>query len=94
MMPTRRQRIVELLRQRQRTPSGLAEDVDASVEAVHDDLEHVAESLEGTEERLLVAPPECRECGFDGFHDKIAPSKCPECKSEHLGEAVFVVEEV
>ncbi len=92
-MPTRRQRIKDYLRGVQGTPSEIAKEVDASVKAVHDDLEHVAESLEETEETLLVAPPECMECGFDDFDDKVAPSKCPDCKSEQLSEAVFVVEE-
>ncbi|MFW5929976.1 MAG: transcriptional regulator [Halobacteriota archaeon] len=92
-MPTTRERIVDVLRGREATPSEIAEEVDASVEQVHRDLEHVAASLEGSDERLLVAPPECRECGFGDFDDKIAPSKCPDCKSERLLESVFTVVE-
>lgn len=92
-MPTRRERIVGLLRDREATPSEIAEAVDSSVDEVLDDLEHVAASLEDTDERLLVAPPECMDCGFTEFDDKISPSKCPDCKSERLEEPVFVVVE-
>ncbi len=93
LMPTTRERIVDLLRGREAPPSEIAGRVDASVKEVQEHLEHVAASLEGTGERLLVAPPECRECGFTGFDDRISPSKCPECRSERLGEPVFVVVE-
>jgi len=54
-------------------------------------VEHVSRSVEGDAE-LLVAPPECRDCGFDGFDDPInQPSRCPECKSERIEEPAFVI---
>jgi predicted Zn-ribbon and HTH transcriptional regulator len=84
---TRRERIVELLADRVATPSGLAAELDATPEAVVDDLEHVARSLDSGESELLVAPPACRDCGFDGFDDPLnRPSRCPECRSESVDE--------
>jgi predicted Zn-ribbon and HTH transcriptional regulator len=42
---------------------------------------------------LLVAPPECRDCGFTDFHDLVnRPSRCPECKSEGVEEPAFRIE--
>jgi predicted Zn-ribbon and HTH transcriptional regulator len=86
-MPTRRERIAGLLRGRALTPSQLAAELDATPEVIVDDLEHVARSLNGEGGELLVAPPTCRECGFDGFDDRLnRPSRCPECKNESIAE--------
>ena len=63
--------------------------------AVHDHLRHVARSVTGSEgdEQFLVAPPTCRDCGFDDFDDPLtAPSRCPECRSENLDPAAFKIE--
>ncbi len=86
-MPTRRERIASLLRNRALTPSQLAGELDATPELIVDDLEHVARSLDGKGGELLVAPPTCRECGFDGFDDRLnRPSRCPECRNESIAE--------
>lgn len=92
-METTRQRIADALREQPHTASELSARVGVPTAAVHEHVRHVAKTLEGTDEQLLVAPPECTDCGFDGFDDPLgAPSKCPECKSEALSEAVFTVE--
>ena len=84
---TRRERIVELLAERVVTPSGLAAELDATPATVVTDLEHVARSLDPEKGELLVAPPTCRDCGFDGFDDPLnRPSRCPECRSESVTE--------
>ncbi len=86
-MQTRRERIADLLTGRAFTPSELAAELDATPEAVVDDLEHVARSLDSADGELLVAPPACRDCGFDGFdHPLNRPSRCPECRSESVAE--------
>ena len=86
-MPTRRERIAELLSGTPMTPSELADELDATPAAIVDDLEHVARSVESGDGRLLVAPPTCRDCGFDGFDDPLnRPSRCPECRSESIAE--------
>jgi hypothetical protein len=42
-----------------------------------------------------VAPPECAHCGFADFDDPVNhPSRCPDCRSENLTEAVFKIDEV
>ena len=57
-------------------------------------VRHVARSLEGSgDERLLVAPPACRDCGFTDFDDLVnRPSRCPECRSEAIDEPAFRIE--
>jgi len=59
---------------------------------VYEHLEHVAQSVDG-DEQFLVAPPECRNCGFDGFDDPLNyPSRCPDCKDEAIAEPTFTIE--
>lgn len=89
---TTRQRIADVLRERPATPSGLAREFDLTAGGVLTHVEHIASSLDGTGEELLVAPPECTECGFDGFDNLLnRPSRCPECKSESVEEPAFQV---
>jgi predicted Zn-ribbon and HTH transcriptional regulator len=90
---TTRQRIADHLRETADTPSGLAEIFDLTAAAALDHVSHLAQSLAGADEELLVRPPECRDCGFDGFDDLLnRPSRCPECKSESVADPVFTIE--
>ncbi|ESS07268.1 MAG: putative transcriptional regulator containing an HTH domain fused to a Zn-ribbon [uncultured archaeon A07HB70] len=89
---TTRQRVVDALRDGPATVSELSTRVGAPRSALYDHLRHVARSLDGADERFLVAPPECRDCGFADFDDPVnRPSRCPRCRSESLTEATFVV---
>lgn len=89
---TTRQRVLEALRAEPTTVSELSTRVGAPRSALYDHLRHVARSLDGSDERFLVAPPECRDCGFADFDDPVArPSRCPRCRNESLVEAEFVV---
>lgn len=91
-METTRERIAAVLRERALTASEIAAAVETTPNAAIDHVEHVARSLRGTEEELLVAPPTCRACGFDGFHDPAnLPSRCPECRNEGIDEPTFTI---
>ncbi|MFC7324106.1 transcriptional regulator [Halorubrum rutilum] len=98
-METTRQRIAETLREGPATASDLGESLSLPTPVVYDHLHHVSRSVrEGNaggsdaDEEFLVAPPTCRECGFDGFDDPVnEPSRCPECKSERIEEPAFVI---
>jgi len=93
-MRTRRERIADLLSGAVMTPSALAAELDATPEAVLSDLEHVARSLDAGDGDLLVAPPACSDCGFEGFDDRLnRPSRCPECKSEAVTEPEVTIRE-
>jgi len=90
---TTRERMADRLREQPLSAAALAREFDVRAGDALDHVRHIARSLEGTGERLLVAPPECRDCGFDGFDDPAnRPSRCPECKSEDLSEPLFRVE--
>jgi predicted Zn-ribbon and HTH transcriptional regulator len=90
---TTRERMANRLREEPLSMSALAREFDVTVPTATDHVRHLARSLEHDGERLLVAPPECRVCGFDGFDDPVnRPSRCPECKSENLTEPVVRVD--
>jgi len=92
---TTRERIADRLREGPATASDLGEAFAIPVDVAIDHVTHVAETLAGTDERVVVAPPECEECGFDGFDDPAnRPSRCPECKSEAVVEPTFAIERV
>jgi hypothetical protein len=90
---TTRERIADRLREGTVPASGLAAEFDVRTGEALEHVRHIARSLEHTDEDLLVAPPACRDCGFDGFDDPAnRPSRCPECKSEAVAEPAFRVE--
>ncbi|MDZ7687397.1 MAG: transcriptional regulator [Halobacteriales archaeon] len=90
---TTRKRIADYLREDDATPSQIAEALDVHVDSVYAHIEHVARSVESEDERMLVAPPDCAECGFSDFDYPLSrPSKCPSCKSERIEEPVLRVE--
>lgn len=93
---TTRERIAEHLLEGELTAAALAVALDRPVEAIYRDLEHVARSYDGAnaDGQFLVAPPRCRECGFDRFDERLSePSRCPECRSEAIDPPIFTIEE-
>ena len=92
MEPTTRQRIADRLREDAATASEIGASLSLPTPVVYDHLEHVSRSV-GDDETFLVAPPACRDCGFDAYDDPINyPSRCPDCKSERIDEPAFLIE--
>ena len=90
---TTRRRILETLREEPATPVELAERFDITPATAMRHLEHVSRSVDSSAETFLVAPPTCRECGFDRFDELLnRPSRCPECKSESVTEPSYAIE--
>jgi predicted Zn-ribbon and HTH transcriptional regulator len=90
---TTRQRIADFLRERPAEAGLLANEFGITAAAALSHVEHISESLDATDEQLLVSPPECRDCGFDGFDELLnRPSRCPDCKSESVAEPAFTIE--
>ncbi|MFC4449220.1 transcriptional regulator [Halorussus aquaticus] len=90
---TTRERITDHLRETTASPSALATEFDVTASAAIDHVRHIAQSLSASDDQLLVAPPECGDCGFSEFDDPAnRPSRCPECKSESVDEPVFRIE--
>lgn len=89
---TTRERIAAHLRSEIASPGGLAAEFDVTADAAVEHVQHIARSTEHADERLLVAPPECHDCGFDEFDDRTnRPSRCPECRSESIDEPRFTI---
>jgi len=90
---TTRQRMADRLRGEPATPSTLATEFEVTAGAALRHVEHISRSVDGSDEELLVAPPECPECGFTDFDDLLnRPSRCPECKHEGVDEPALVIE--
>lgn len=87
---TTRERMADRLREEELPASALAREFEINTPEALTHVRHIARSLAATDEQLLVAPPACEDCGFDGFDDPAnRPSRCPECRSEALTEPVF-----
>jgi predicted Zn-ribbon and HTH transcriptional regulator len=90
---TTRERIADRLRREAASAATIATEFDVTAAVATDHVRHVARSLEPTDEQLLVAPPECADCGFDAFDDPLnRPSRCPECKGESLRDPEFRIQ--
>ncbi len=84
---TTRERIADALRTAPHDAADLSTAVGVPRSAVY------RVRADAADERFLVAPPECRGCGFDGFDDPLNdPSRCPECRSERIAQPTFVIE--
>lgn len=93
MDATTRERIADRLREGDATPSELSHEMGVARSAAYSHVRHVAKSIEETDERFLVRPPRCRDCGFDRFDEPInEPSRCPECRSEAIAEPAFKIQ--
>lgn len=91
--PTTRQRITDRLRGEALRASAIAAAFGITTDQALTHVQHIARSLDEADEQLLVAPPECRECGFSAFDDPVnRPSRCPDCKSEAVEEPAFRVD--
>lgn len=89
---TTRQQIRRLLEAAPRNAKELAVELETEPATVLEHIEHIAQSLENADVELLVAPPTCRECGFDGFDDPVNhPSRCPECRNERIDPPTFTI---
>lgn len=93
MERTTRERVAERLRAAPATPAALAEEFGVTPAAAVEHVRHLARSLDHRDGELQVAPPECRDCGFEGFDDPLnRPSRCPECRSEAVADPAFRID--
>ncbi|WP_226021651.1 transcriptional regulator [Halomicrobium salinisoli] len=90
---TTRQRIADRLREQALPVSAIAREFDIRSGEALSHVEHISQSLESTDEQVLVAPPTCEDCGFEDFDDLTnLPSRCPECKSESVSEPTYRID--
>jgi predicted Zn-ribbon and HTH transcriptional regulator len=90
---TTRQRIADRLREEPMAAGTIARTFEIQTSDALTHVEHIARSLDSTDEQLLVAPPECDACGFADFDDLTnRPSRCPECKHESVSEPAYRIQ--
>ena len=86
---TRRQKIIELLRQQEAVPlSYLAQHFSLTPKMIEEDLRHIAKNKAYKLEQI---PSSCESCGFV-FRKREKyrrPSRCPKCKSENINEGMI-----
>ncbi|MFX1262665.1 MAG: transcriptional regulator [Promethearchaeota archaeon] len=97
-MPTRRERISELLEQTDipLTAQDICNVLDIRNRAtVYEDIEHIAISVKNKGKELLIRPASCGKCGYTFAKRKSAkrPSKCPKCRSEWILQPAYVIRE-
>jgi predicted Zn-ribbon and HTH transcriptional regulator len=82
-VPTRRQRLVELLESGAWTAKDLAREMGMRVRDVVDDLEHVRRSQGRA---FHLEPAVCSKCERELTDRRklSTPSRCPDCKSERV----------
>jgi transcriptional regulator len=90
-MPTRRERIIELLELGKYTPKDLARLLEVKVVEVLDDLEHVRKSIG---KKLEIVSAFCSACEYT-FEDRKrlnTPSRCPKCRAERVSGPWLTIE--
>jgi transcriptional regulator len=72
----------------------LSSQIRISEREVYDHLEHVRRSMHRGG-RLVIAPAECRKCGFVfSKRERLRkPGKCPVCRSESIQEPLFSIKQ-
>lgn len=91
---TVRRRILSLLSERPLTARQISAQVGIPEKEVYAHLRHAARSAERDGGRLVVAPAQCRRCGFSfRKRDRLTrPSRCPVCRGESISDPLFLVE--
>jgi predicted Zn-ribbon and HTH transcriptional regulator len=89
-MTTRRQQIIELLKQRPLNIKNLAQKFGVHLKVVQEDLEHIRKSIKP--QKLVIENAQCINCGFVFKDKKIkTPSKCPNCRAERIEPAKYSI---
>ncbi|AEC52299.1 hypothetical protein PNA2_1383 [Pyrococcus sp. NA2] len=95
-MGSRREKIIELLLERDYSPTELARILDirgkGAKKIILEDLKVIARIAKREGMVLLVRPAQCRKCGFIFRPEINIPSRCPRCKSEWIEEPRFKLE--
>ncbi|AEH24141.1 hypothetical protein PYCH_04510 [Pyrococcus yayanosii CH1] len=93
---TRRERIIELLLERDYSVSELARILEikgkGARKAIIEELKAISRIAKRERMTLLVRPAQCRKCGFLFKPEINVPSRCPRCKSEWIEEPRFKLE--
>ena len=93
-MLTRRQQIMEMLREEPISLQHLANFFRVEMREISGDVEHIKRTLKGKAD-LIMQPAQCRQCGyvFRGRSKIKRPSRCPKCKHERIIPSLFSIKD-
>ncbi|MBW2976999.1 transcriptional regulator [Candidatus Woesearchaeota archaeon] len=86
---TRREKIIEILSKEEKSAQQLANELQAQLFEILEDLGHIKHSIKPR--KLMALPAKCRKCGF-AFEERSKikkPGRCPRCKSEWIMAPLF-----
>lgn len=92
MQKNLREKIIDLLMEREMSVSEVIRELglDPSMKKeVFKIIESISRIVKKKRMRVYVKPPTCVSCGFT--FKSLNPSRCPECKSERISEARFII---
>jgi len=82
---TRRQEIVQRLRQKELSFDDLRHELAVKVSTLEDDLGHIQRTVKANHERLHVRSAVCADCGFELSSKALhPPGRCPKCRSGNV----------
>ena len=88
---TIRQKIMDILEGNSFSARDISGEVGISMREVFEHLGHIQKSLNRGDYHLVIAPAECKKCGFV-FKKRerlTKPGKCPVCRGESIQEPLF-----
>ncbi|MGD9083140.1 MAG: transcriptional regulator [Desulfobacterales bacterium] len=90
-MKTIRKQMIELLDNKEMSAREISQTIGIREKEVYAHLSHIARSVTAQRKKLMIIPAECLGCGFVFENRKrfTRPSRCPECKSEHIQNPVY-----
>ena len=93
-MPTIRQKIISLLSKDEMSAREISGTLGISEKEVSDHLAHIARSLASQDQKVLIAPANCRACGyvFENRKRFTRPGRCPQCKKSHIQSPRFRID--
>ena len=87
-----RERIIDMLREREMSVSEICRELELDPERakdVYSIIRSLPKILKRKGERILMLPPKCVSCGFE--FKNVRASRCPKCKGERISEARFKI---
>ena len=92
-MPTLRQKIIDLLADREMDARELSREVGIKEKEVYEHLAHIERSLTAKGSKLVIRPSECLNCGyvFKNRRRLTRPGRCPRCRDSRLMNPSFKI---
>jgi hypothetical protein len=92
-MKTIRKKIIEHLMETPSTCEEISQLLRIKEKEVYDHLFHIDKTVKANGKRLKVIPYYCVKCGYIFKNRKqfSKPGRCPVCKNQRIGEAVFEI---